>query len=120
MTKGMMFMMPLLSVFISFSVPAGVGIYWIYSNIISVIQTLLLNKYLNPQKLAAEEMARDEQKREEERKARIESKKLAKETGDTGALSQKEINKRKLAEARRRDAEKYGEEFVEVTDNDFK
>ena len=118
----MMFMMPLLSVFISFSVPAGVGIYWIYSNVISVLQTLLLNKYLNPQKLAAEEMALEEQKREEERQARIEAKRLAKEKGEVEekALSQKEINKRKLAEARRRDAEKYGEEYVEVTDNDFK
>ena len=75
MTKGMMFMMPLLSVFISFSVPAGVGIYWIYSNVISVVQTLLLNKYLNPQKLAAEEMALEEQKREEERQAHILKKK---------------------------------------------
>lgn len=122
MTKGMMFMMPVLSVVISFSVPAGVGIYWIYSNVISVLQTLLLNKYLNPQKLAAEEMALEEQKREEERQARIEAKRLAKEKGEVEekALSQKEINKRKLAEARRRDAEKYGEEYVEVTDNDFK
>ena len=35
-------------------------------------------------------------------------------------LSKKEMNKRKLAEARRRDAEKYGEEYVEVTDDDLK
>ena len=120
MTKGMMFMMPLLSVFISFSVPAGVGIYWIYSNILSVIQTILLNKYFNPQLIAAKEIAEEEAKREEERQARIEAKKAARESGvDEKALSQKEINKRKLAEARRRDAEKYGEEYVEVTDNDF-
>ena len=35
------------------------------------------------------------------------------------ALTAKEINRRKLAEARRRDAEKYGEEYVEVTDEDL-
>ena len=35
-------------------------------------------------------------------------------------LTQKEINRRKLAEARRRDAEKYGEEYVDVTDDDLK
>lgn len=34
-------------------------------------------------------------------------------------LTQKEINRRLLAEARRRDAEKYGEEYVEVTDDDL-
>ncbi len=120
MTKGMMFMMPLLSVFISFNVPAGVGIYWIYSNIFSVVQTIVMNKYFNPQVLAAKEIAEEEAKREEERKLRIEAKKAARESGsDDKALSQKEINKRKLAEARRRDAEKYGEEYVEVTDKDF-
>ena len=36
------------------------------------------------------------------------------------ALSVKEQNRRKLAEARKRDAEKYGEEYVEVTDDDLK
>ena len=35
-------------------------------------------------------------------------------------LSQKEINRRRLAAARKRDAEKYGEEYVEVTDDDLK
>ena len=35
-------------------------------------------------------------------------------------MSAKEINRRRLAEARRRDAEKYGEEYVEVTDDDLK
>lgn len=121
MTKGMMVIMPLMSFFIAFSVPAGVGIYWIYSNLISMVQTVLLNKFFNPQKMAAQEIAAEEAKREEERQARIEAKKAAKQTGegDEKALSQKEINKRKLAEARRRDAEKYGEEYVEVTDADL-
>ena len=36
------------------------------------------------------------------------------------ALSQKEINRIKLAEARKRDAEKYGEVYKEVTDDDLK
>ena len=38
---------------------------------------------------------------------------------DEKALSQKEINRMKLAAARRRDAEKYGEEYVDVTDHDL-
>ena len=36
------------------------------------------------------------------------------------ALSAKEINRAKLAAARKRDAEKYGEEYVDVTDDDLK
>ena len=38
---------------------------------------------------------------------------------DEKALSQKEINRMKLAAARRRDAERYGEEYVEVSDKDL-
>ena len=35
-------------------------------------------------------------------------------------LTQKEIDRQRLAEARKRDAEKYVEEYVEVTDDDLK
>ena len=34
--------------------------------------------------------------------------------------SEKELNKKKLAEARKRAAEKYGETYEEVTDEDLK
>lgn len=121
MMKGMMLIMPILSIVISFSVPAGVGLYWIFSNVIAAVQTIVLHKVYDPQKIAAELEAQEEQKKEEERQARIEAKKEAKqarlegradEIGDEG-LSQKEINKRKIAAARKRMAEKYGEEYIE-------
>ena len=121
MMKGMMLIMPILSIVISFSVPAGVGLYWIFSNVIAAVQTIVLHKVYDPQKIAAELEAQEEQKKEEERQARIEAKKEAKqarlegradEIGDE-ALSQKEINKRKIAAARKRMAEKYGEEYTE-------
>ncbi|MFA9379477.1 MAG: hypothetical protein ACERKO_00310, partial [Acetanaerobacterium sp.] len=35
-------------------------------------------------------------------------------------LSQKELDRRRLAEARRRDAERYGEVYVDVTEDDLK
>ena len=35
-------------------------------------------------------------------------------------LTQKEIDRQRLAAARKRDAEKYGDEYVDVTDKDFK
>lgn len=121
MMKGMMLIMPIISIVISFSVPAGVGLYWIFSNVIAAVQTIVLHKVYDPQKIAAELEAQEEQKKEEERQARIEAKKEAKqarlegrddEIGDE-ALSQKEINKRKIAAARKRMAEKYGEEYTE-------
>ncbi len=121
MMKGMMLIMPLMSVWISFSVPAGVGLYWIFSNLISIVQSIVMHKVYDPQKIAAEKAAAEEQRKEEERQARIEAKKEAQKARQEGrtedikdeALSQKEINKRKIAEARRRMAEKYGEEYID-------
>ena len=46
--KTMMYIMPLFSVWITFTLPAGVGLYWIVSNILSLAQQLVFNKYLTP------------------------------------------------------------------------
>lgn len=121
--KGMMYMMPIFSTVIAFSVPAGVGLYWFFSNLVAFVQSFVLNKYYNPKEMAEKATAEMEERREKERLERIEAKKLAKEKGDEvkeKSLSQKEINRRKLAEARKRDAEKYGEEYVDVTDDDLR
>lgn len=124
MNTSMMIMMPMMSVWISFIVPAGVGIYWLISNVLSAVQAVILNKVMNPAEEIAKAKALEEEMREKERLERIEKKKKAKEAGvksvDEAGLSQKEINRRKLAEARRRDAERYGEQYVEVTDDDIK
>lgn len=47
----MMYVMPIFSLVITFSVPGGVGLYWIFSNIIGLGQTALLNKIYNPAKI---------------------------------------------------------------------
>ncbi len=121
--KSMMFTMPILSTVISFSVPAGVGIYWSFSNIVALVQTMIMNKFYNPKEMAEKAKAEMEERREKERLERIEAKKL-KQQGlldvEEKSLSQKEMNRRKLAEARKREAEKYGEEYVEVKDDDEK
>ena len=124
MNNSMMIMMPVMSIWISFMVPAGVGIYWLISNICSCVQSFVLNKIMNPAEEIAKAKAEQEAQREAERQERIEQKKKAREQGikdpDEKGLTQKEIARRKLAEARRRDAERYGEEYVEVTDDDIK
>lgn len=43
--KMMMIFMPLMSVFIAFSVPAGLGVYWIATAVIQTILQLIINKY---------------------------------------------------------------------------
>jgi YidC/Oxa1 family membrane protein insertase len=126
--KGMMLIMPIFSFFIAVSVPAGVGMYWFFSNILAIAQSLILNKIRNPKAMAEAAKLAAEERAEKERQDRIEAKKQAKleakakgdEPMDEKALSQKELNRRKLAEARRRDAEKYGEVYVDVTDDDLR
>lgn len=118
----MMLMMPLMSLFFTFTVPMGVGIYWIMSNVFSAGQSLVMNKLWNPKEMAEQAKAEAELRRQREREEKIEAKKRAKEQGEDQALalSKKEQNRRKLAEARRRAAEKYGDEYVDVTDEDLK
>jgi len=50
MANGMMKVMPLLSFVIAFSVPAGLGLYWTISNVLSIGQMALINRILAKQK----------------------------------------------------------------------
>ena len=70
-TKSMMYMMPLMSVYFAFIMPAALGVYWIAQSVISLVQEQILGKFYN-KKLEEEENARyearqaDRQKRMEE------------------------------------------------------
>ena len=120
--KATLYMMPFLSAWICFSVPAGVGLYWTVSSLLSIVQMLVLNKVYNPKEMAAKAKAESERRLAEEKEAKAKAREAAK-AGEADAknkaLNQKELNRQKLAEARRRDAEKYGEVYVEVTDKDI-
>lgn len=113
--KFMMFAMPVVSTLFAFKFPAGVGLYWVFSNIFVAIQSYILYKKYNPAEIVAK--AREEMalKKEREREERIEAKKrvasgeIQDESDIYKGMSQKEINKVKLANARKRDAEKYGD-----------
>ncbi|MDR0375764.1 MAG: membrane protein insertase YidC [Treponema sp.] len=50
--KIMMYGMPVMFFFILYDVPSGLLIYWIMSNVLSLIQQLAINKYLAPQRAA--------------------------------------------------------------------
>ena len=71
----MLGLMPMFSLYIAFIVPGGVGIYWICSNIIAVVQTIILNNIYNPAKIRAQAEA----EYEERRKRKAEDKKRLKE-----------------------------------------
>lgn len=55
----MMIMMPLMSVYIGFILPASLGIYWISMSVFSIVQELFLQKYYGA-KLDKEEAEREE------------------------------------------------------------
>ncbi len=52
----MMLMMPLFSFYIAFRVPAAVGIYWIISNVVALVQQLVMAKFFPPRKNIAKQM----------------------------------------------------------------
>lgn len=76
-TRSMMYMMPLVSVYIAFIMPAALGIYWIAQSVFSLIQEVILGKFFT-KKLQEEEDARyaarqaDRQRRMEEAKVQQE------------------------------------------------
>lgn len=123
--KIMMFIMPLISLWITFTVPIGVGIYWITTYLFMTVQVLVLNKIYNPRELREQAIAEMEERRKKKKKkvkkqVVVERKEDGTEQVVEKELTQKEIDRKRLAEARKRDAEKYGEEYVEVTDEDLK
>lgn len=112
--KVTMYIMPLMSLWIAFTVPAGAGFYWAMSYLFGIIQTLALNKLYNPLKLR--EQAEAEFAAKNKKTVNVEAVKVTDENGNEETLSQKEINRRRLAEARKAAAIKYGEEYHEDDD----
>jgi YidC/Oxa1 family membrane protein insertase len=76
--KGMLLLMPIMSLWIGFVMPAGLGIYWIASSVFSTIQDMWLTKRYGKQ-LAAEKAEREERLRlqeEERERKRLETERL--------------------------------------------
>ena len=118
--KVMMYIMPLFSLWIAFTVPAGAGFYWTISYAFGIIQTIALNKLYNPSKhreQAEVEWNAQHKTSKKEKSVEVEAVKVTDENGNEETLSQKEINRRKLAAARKAQAEKYGEEYHDDDDN---
>lgn len=56
--NAMFLLMPLMSAWIAYTVPSAIALYWIYSNIIGLITTVILHKFYNAQAMTALEEAR--------------------------------------------------------------
>lgn len=59
--KSMTYTMPLLSVFMGFTLPAGLGLYWAASAVVRSVQQVVINKYLS--KKTVEDLIAENQKK---------------------------------------------------------
>ena len=101
--NAMMYMMPLMSLFISFSVPAGVAVYWIFSNLLALVQTVVLNAMYNPAKIRAQAEAEyaERRRKKQEDKERLKAARLAEQ-----AAWQKEENEKRAQKAGKKPVKK--------------
>jgi YidC/Oxa1 family membrane protein insertase len=132
----MLYIMPLFSIWIAFSFPAGVGFYWAISSLFSLAQSIFLNNYFNEErsaKILEKESAKVKEKRKNNKQSfmdkMVEQQKVMNNSNDNNSKSkpyqtydqkeklsrseQNEINKQIINEARKRMAEKYGDEYKE-------
>ena len=118
--KFTLYVMPLFSLYIAFQVPAGVGFYWAMSYLFGILQSLVVYKFWPTEKL--KEQARKELEKKnvnltatatvvdiDEQGNEI---KVSKKMTDMSAKEIKEYQRKKLEEARKADAEKYGDENI--------
>ena len=54
--KGTMMIMPVISLFITFSVTCALGFYWIISSVVNTVITLIVNKFYSADKINAKEL----------------------------------------------------------------
>lgn len=67
MNKSMLLIMPFVSAFFSISVPAGVGFYWISTNLFMMLQVVILNKFYNTKDLAVKAEEKSEKRKAQKR-----------------------------------------------------
>ena len=112
--KLTMYMMPLMYLFFCFTVPCAFSLYYVVSNILMTVQSIIMKKIYDPEKVKAEVLAEMEaRKKEQKRGVKSTTIKVTDEkTGKTVEknISASEMNKRRLEYARQLDAERYKDE----------
>ena len=100
--RMMMWMMPLMSLWIGFTVPAGLSIYWITQYFVSMLQEVICGKMLTKDYEAAREAAaRREAEEKEEEKRRKEEARLERQR----RIEEEKKNRGKKKPAQKKDAE---------------
>ena len=112
--KLTMYMMPLMYLFFCFTYPLAFSLYYVISNIVMTVQTQVMRKVYDPEKMRKEIEAQiAEKKKQEKRGVKNTTVKVTDpKTGETTEknLSASEMNKRRLEYARKLDEERYKDE----------
>ncbi|MBR1750754.1 MAG: membrane protein insertase YidC [Ruminococcus sp.] len=129
--KVMLYVMPVFSLFFTFNFPVGLGIYWVMSSVVGLGQTVFLNTVYTPEHVEELIKKEDAKKKKKGKKSFMERALEAQQQGlgvkpessdeeqeddEPKKLSKaelKEQQRKKLNEARKRMAEKYGDEYTE-------
>lgn len=131
--NAVMYIMPIISAAFTFSVPAGVGLYWIFSSLFSLFQSMLLYRIYTPERMAVyheKEKAKAKNKKPGFYQKMLEaqqtqqnggvpvSRSIGSDTSDEKLSKSaiKDLQRQRLNEARKRMAEKYGDVYDENVD----
>ena len=112
--KLTMYMMPLMYLFFCFTYPLAFSLYYVISNIVMTVQTQVMRKVYDPDKMRKEIEAQIAEKKKQEKRGvknttvKVTDPKTGKTTEKN--LSASEMNKRRLEYARQLDEERYKDE----------
>ena len=112
--KLTMYMMPLMYLFFCFTYPLAFSLYYVISNIVMTVQTQVMRKVYDPDKMRKEIEAQIAEKKKQEKRGvknttvKVTDPKTGKTTEKN--ISASEMNKRRLEYARQLDEERYKDE----------
>ena len=112
--KVTMYLMPLMYLFFCFTYPLAFSLYYVISNIVMTVQTQVMRKVYDPDKMRKEIEAQIAEKKKQEKRGvknttvKVTDPKTGKTTEKN--ISASEMNKRRLEYARQLDEERYKDE----------
>ena len=112
--KVTMYLMPLMYLFLCFTYPLAFSLYYVISNIVMTVQTQVMRKIYDPEKMRKEVEAQIEEKKKQQKRG-VKSTTVKVTDPKTGKVTEKnlsasEMNKCRLEYARKLDAERYKDE----------
>ena len=111
--KVTMYLMPLMYLFFCFTYPLAFSLYYVISNIVMTVQTQVMRKIYDPEKMKEQYKAEMEAKRKEKKRKKQVTVKDKDGKATTKEVSEQELARLRLEAARAQDAEKYKDERTE-------